>query len=203
MKIIKYLIVFLLGLAVGAFAFYQIISFVKNAEPLGYRLDYSLSKVTYSRYSDSVNNFTFLFGNTFDLDESSESAKKYGKTFLVGFKDKTDSRVGCDVRRENQALDLSQSTESLTQSLASQFGQGGEGVKILRAAKVETGQGLPAFQLNFNFLDPLGAVTTINQVVVPQKSGTYFLICGAGTAYFDKFAKDFSTFFNSFGFTGS
>ncbi len=194
----KYFLTLLLGAALGVLIFYELINFVRDNEPFSYRLNYDLRKITYNRYVDKLDKFSFLLSTDYDLDAATESAKMFGKDYLVGFKAKDDPRIGCEVRKRDSSLDLSRDEDVLTRDLAAS--PRANKAKFISSGKVTLNSGLPAFQYNFNFIDPLGAVTAINQVSVPKENKTYLLLCGAGQAYFDKFAPDFAVFFNSFKF---
>ncbi len=199
-SLLTYTLVLTLGALLGALIFYLVINFVRDNEPFNYRLDYNLRKVAYNRYLDKVDKFSFLFANDYELDAATDSAKRYGKDYLAGFKANNDPRIGCDVRKRDFKLDLSLSDEQVTKDLTKLFGAGAAGFKVIDGAAVTTNTGLPAFQFNFNFTDPLNATMAVNQLLIPKDNQTYVLICGAGQAYFDKFASDFSVFFNSFRF---
>ncbi len=202
-RVRAFLIYFLTFLSGGLFAaaiFYFTVNFIRDNEPLGYRLKYDFNKVAYSRYVDKPDKFSFLFTNDYDLDASTESAKKYGRDYLVGFKARDDSRIGCEVRKRPLKMDLSRDDTLLTQEMTALFGQGVLGFKPISSGQVLLNSGLPAFQFNFNFTDPLRATASINQIMVPKGDQVYLLMCGAGKAYFSKFASDFAVFFNSFQF---
>lgn len=199
---LKIFLVFILGGLAGAGIFYVVVSILRDAEPFGYRLNYSLKKIERSKYLDKIDNFSFVFSKDFEMDASTQSAQRYGKDYLVGFKDKNDPRIGCEVRKKSQKLDLSLSDEEIKKDVISQFGKASDKFKVNRAEKVTLEKGLPAFQFNFSFLDPLDSVAAINEVLIPKGNETYLLMCGAGKAYFDKFAPDFVLFFNSFRFEG-
>lgn len=195
-------IIFILGGLTCAGVFYAVVSILRDVEPFGYRLNYSLKKIERSKYLDKIDNFSFVFSKEFEIDASTESAKRYGKDYLVGFKDKNDPRIGCEVRKRSQKLDLNLSDDEIKRDLVLQFGKDADKFKVTRAEKVTLEKGLPAFQFNFSFLDPLAATAAINEVLIPKGNDTYLLMCGAGKSYFDKFTPDFALFFNSFKFEG-
>lgn len=199
-RLLKYGTVFTIGLILGAFLLYQFANFLRDNEPFGYRLTYRLGKVAYDKYVDKLDKFSFLFPRDNVLEASEGASKRFGKDYLAGFKEKNDPRIGCEVRKRSRPLDLERDEAEIGRELAAEFGKGALGFRVGRAEKVLLPANLPAFQFNFNFTDPLGAVTAINQVLVPKGKETYLLICGAGRAYFDEFAPDFAVFFNSFRF---
>lgn len=189
------------GIGLGAVGFYAAVTFVRDAEPFGYRLNYTLKKIEKSKYLDKLDQFSFLFSQDYEIDAATVSAKRYGPDYLVGFKDKNDPRIGCEVRKREPGLDLTKSDGEIARELTAQFGKESPNYKVTRAEKVSL-NGRDAFQFNFNFPDPLGAAIAVNQVLIPQDKKTYLLMCGAGKAYFDQFAADFALFFNSFRFEG-
>lgn len=200
--LLKTFVIFILGGLSCAGIFYVVVSILRDAEPFGYRLNYSLKKIERNKYLDKIDNFSFVFSKDFEMDASTQSAQRYGKDYLVGFKDKNDPRIGCEVRKRSQKLDLSLLDDEIRRDLVSQFGKDAAKFKVNRAEKVTLEKGLPAFQFNFSFIDPLAAVAAVNEVLIPKGNETYLLMCGAGRAYFDKFAPDFALFFNSFKFEG-
>lgn len=200
-RLLKYGFVFSLGLFLGVFLFYQLANFIRDNEPFGYRLSYRFGKVAYDKYVDKLDKFSFLFPQQ-DVIEASEGAtKRFGKDYLAGFKEKSDPRVGCEVRKGGLKIDMDRDEETISRGLVQYFGLDKGDAKVTRAEKVAIDPGQrPAFQLNFNKVDPTGAVVAVNQLLVPRGNDVYLLICGAGKAYFDKFAPDFAVFFNSFRF---
>lgn len=200
-RLLKYGTVFTFGLFLGAFLFYQLANFIRDNEPFNYRLTYRFGKVGYNRYIDKPDKFSFLFPQRTILEASEGATKRYGKDYLAGFKEEADPRIGCEVRKGGLKIDMSRDEETISRGLTQYFGLDKGGAKVTRAGKVVLGpQQLPAFQLNFNKVDPTEAMVTVNQILIPRGGDVYLLICGAGKAYFNQFAPDFAVFFNSFGF---
>lgn len=200
-RLFKYGLVFFLGLALGAFLFYQLANFIRDNEPFNYRLSYRFGKMAYDKYVDKLDKFSFLFPQQAVIEASEGATKRFGKDYLAGYKEKNDPRIGCEVRKGGLKVDLESDESTLGGELIKYFGLDKAGAKVTRAEKVTLNLNqLPAFQLNFNKIDPTGAVVAVNQILIPRGKETYLLICGAGKAYFDKFAPDFAAFFNSFRF---
>lgn len=200
-RLLKYGTVFFLGLALGAFLFYQLANFIRDNEPFGYRLNYRFGKAAYDKYVDKLDKFSFLFPRDNVLEASEGATRRFGKDYLAGFMEKSDPRIGCEVRKGGLKVDLESDESVLGGELIKYLGLDKAGAKVTRAEKVTLDHNqLPAFQLNLNKIDPTGAVVAVNQILIPRGKETYLLICGAGKAYFGQFAPDFAAFFNSFRF---
>lgn len=196
LKISALVLLVLIVLIAGYFAYC-----LSQKDLFGWRFNITLNKVKTKQYSSFAPTIAFLYPETFELDLDPEK-KKYGKSYLVGMKLKTDDRTGCDIRLGGPELDFSKSTDELAQAIAGPIQEKASDFRLIKKEKTAIG-GQEAFKISFSFLDPIGARIRLDQTFTKGKDGErYMMICGAGEYQFSFFQKDFSIFYDSINFDG-
>jgi len=196
LKILKTSSIIAVALAVliaGYFA-YQL----SQKDLFGWRLNFSLSKVETNDYQGIAPTIAFRYPKIFDLDLDKD--KKYGSAYVAGIKLTTDDRTGCDIRRDGPQLDLSKSSQALTEEITGPIKAKASNFQLLESDKASVG-GRTAFRISFSFLDPIGARVRLDQIFLPEKEN-YMIICGTGEYQYAFFKKDFQTFYDSINFEG-
>lgn len=149
----------------------------------GMRLLMFLKQPAQQRVIDRINQISYLLPQGFKKDQGNNLKMKYGSDYIGGFHHMYDARIGCEIRKEDQNLDMVQGVYQQ---------------KTKTSSIINTTKGI---QLNYFLIDPLSATQIITTVLVPRDtSKTYVLTCGAGRAYHALYAHDFANFFNSFSF---
>lgn len=194
-KIIPIVLIILAVLVMGYFAYR-----LSQKDLLDWRLNFSLSKVKTKDYVGFGPTIAFRYPETFEIDVDSDN--KFGKTYLVGMKLKTDDRTGCDLRTNGPELNFSKSIDELAREIVEPIQEKATDMKVLEKNKITIG-GQDAFKISFSFLDPIGARIRLDQVFTNGKDKTrYMIICGAGEYQYDFFKKDFNVFYDSINFEG-
>ncbi len=164
---------------------------------LGWRFNFQVQQIETKEYKGLAPNIKFEYPTIFEID--GDVNKKYGQTYVVGIKLKTDSRTGCDMRINGPKIDFSKSVDELSKEVTKEISQNAKEFKIISKEKILIG-GNEAFKISFSFRDPLGSRIRLEQVFVANDDVNYFVICGTGEQQYDFFHKDFNIFFNSISF---
>jgi len=198
LKILKIAGIVLIALAILTAGYF--VYCLSQKDLFGWRLNFNLSQVKARDYSSFAPTIAFRYPEIFEMDLDPD--ERYGKTYLVGIKLKTDDRTGCDLRTGGPELDFSKSADALSQEIVGPIGEKASGLKVLEKNKLNLG-GQDAFKVSFSFLDPIGARIRLDQLFTKGKDGTrYMIICGAGEYQFGFFQKDFEVFYDSINFEG-
>lgn len=165
------------------------------AKKSGIRMNVFVSKADYKTYSHVAPDFSFTYPGHFVIDNDDQ--KKYGDSYISGFRLVSDSRTGCDVRSNSFGINFQKSDKEIAAALTKDVSVSAKDFKLVEAKKISIG-GEKAFQLVFSFTDPLGSVTRLSQVIVSHNGGNYLLLCGTGDYQYKYFQSDFDNFYDSF-----
>jgi hypothetical protein len=163
----------------------------------GWRGTLNISKIVTKNYTNYAPSFSFKYPDIFEIDSNQDA--KYGKTYVVGIKLKTDNRTGCDIRLGGPEINFSSTDEQIIKEIADPIREKSKDFKLIEAKKTKFSN-LDAFKFSFSFLDPIGARVRLDQVLVSSQNNRYIIICGAGEYQHSFFARDFDVFLNSLKF---
>lgn len=161
----------------------------------GWRINAFIEKINYKKYNHIGPDFNFAYPDyyVFDADEQ----KKFGNSYIGGFRLKTDQRTGCDVRLSETGINFQKSEKEISEALEKDFSQNVKDFKLI-GTKITKIDGEKAFLLDFSFTDPIGTAVRLSQIMVSHGGTNHLLICGTGEYQYKYFQKDFDGFFNSF-----
>jgi hypothetical protein len=172
--------------------------FWSNTHLLGLRMHLAVSRVQYSPYSHIGPNFNFKFPDYFVAD--SDEQKKYGDSYLGGFRLKGDQRTGCDVRSNPVGINFQKSDKEIHDAVIGDLSAHIKDLQEVSAVRQTIG-GENAYVVGFTFTDPLNNRTRISQVITSHAGNNYVFVCGTGDYQYSFFADDFSDFLKSFSWT--
>jgi len=178
------------GIVYGVFLFSQ-------KDFFGWRLNFGVDKIETNDYTGIGPDINFKYPKIFEID--SDQDKKYGKSYVVGLKLRTDNRTGCDVRTGGPELDLSKDAQTIADGIVGPIREKAKDFNLLEKSKVKIG-GQDAFKVSFSFLDPIGARVRLDQIFVKNDGGNLIIICGTGEYQYGFFRKDFQLFYSSINF---
>jgi hypothetical protein len=179
-----FLIVILIGL-----------SFFVVLNRSGWRMDWSLQKINYLKYSHIGPDFSFRYPDHFHLDMNED--KKFGETYIAGFKLRTDQRTGCDIRYNEVGLNFQKSDQEIQTAIEKDLAKNTKEFQLLKGRRMRMG-GEEAFAVDFNFLDPTGNKVHLMQLLTSHAGSDYLMVCGTGEYQYRYFQKDFDEFFEEF-----
>ncbi|HAR99758.1 MAG: hypothetical protein US57_C0009G0030 [Candidatus Moranbacteria bacterium GW2011_GWC2_37_73] len=169
-----------------------------NTNVTGIRINAGISKINYESYSHIGPDFSFKFPNAFVADNDEE--KKYGDSYLGGFRLKGDQRTGCDVRSNPVGINFQKSDQEIHNAVASDLSTHIKDFKEISSLRTKIG-GEDAYMIEFSFTDPLGNRTRVSQAITSHQGNSYVFVCGTGEYQYEFFADDFNDFFKSFRWT--
>lgn len=166
-----------------------------NNNVTGIRMNFGVSRVQYENYSHIGPDFSFKFPSTFVADNDEE--KKYGDSYLGGFRLKGDQRTGCDVRSNPVGINFQKSDQEIRNAIVSDLSAHIKDFKEVSSLRTKIG-GENAYKIEFSFTDPLGNRTRVAQAITSRDGNNYVFVCGTGEYQYDFFSADFNDFFKSF-----
>lgn len=166
-----------------------------DTHALGFRLNMGISKVNYSSYSHIGPDFSFKFPNTFVADNDEQ--KKYGDSYLGGFRLKGDQRTGCDVRLNPVGINFKKTDKEIHDAVIGDLAGHIKDFKEISTSRRMIG-GENAYIVSFSFTDPLGNTVRVSQAITSHAGNNYVFVCGTGEYQYNFFAEDFNDFFKSF-----
>jgi hypothetical protein len=165
---------------------------------LGLRTRLTISRVQYSPYSHIGPDFSFKFPDYFLAD--SDEQKKYGDSYLGGFRLKGDQRTGCDVRSNPVGINFQKSDKVIHDAVIGDLAAHIKDFQEVSAERRTIG-GENAYVVEFTFTDPLNSRTRISQTITSHAGNNYVFVCGTGEYQYGFFADDFNDFLKSFRWT--
>jgi len=162
-----------------------------------WRLNFQIQQIETEEYKGLAPNIAFKYHTIFEIDGDVEG--KYGQSYVVGIKLKTDNRTGCDVRINGPHIDFTKTEYELAKEVTDEISQKTKNFTIMTKEKILI-DGNQAFKISFSFRDPLGSQVMLEQIFVSSGKFDYFIVCGTGKQQYNFFRKDFNSFFNSITF---
>ncbi|MFA5994161.1 MAG: hypothetical protein WC823_04335 [Parcubacteria group bacterium] len=172
-----------------------ILAFFVVANRSGWRVDWSVQKVNYLKYSHIGPDFSFRYPDYFHLDTDVE--KRFGTDYIAGFKLRTNQGTGCDVRYNSFGLNFQKSDQEIQAAIEKDLSQTAKEFHLISSKRLQV-DGEQAFLVEFDFLDPTGDTVRLAQMLTSHAGMDYALICGTGEYQYKYFQRDFADFFSNF-----
>jgi len=166
-----------------------------NTHVLGFRINLGFSRVKFDSYSHIGPDFNFKFPTNFVVDNDEQ--KKYGDSYLGGFRLKGDARTGCDVRSNPVGINFQKTDKEIHDAVVGDLSKHIKDFNEIGSKRKMIG-GENAYFVDFSFTDPLGNTTKVSQAITSHEKNSFVLVCGTSEAQYHFFEADFNDFFKSF-----
>ena len=172
-----------------------ILAFFVYFQKAGWRLDWSVQKINYQKYSHIGPDFSFHYPDYYQFDGDTD--KKFGDQYIAGFRLKTDQRTGCDLRYSSFGLNFQKSDMEIQNAIKADLSKSIKGFNLLSVKRIKFGAE-DAFLAEFNFLDPTNNTMRLSQTLTSHAGADYIVVCGTGDYQYKYFQKDFKNFSDTF-----
>lgn len=161
----------------------------------GFRTSAFVEKISYKNYEHTDPSFSFKYPDYYEIDYNKN--KNFGKNHIIGFRLKTDSRVGCDIYQSKKGINFKRTDEEINDALVRESLKSSKSFHLKKYERIKI-DGNNAISQEFTFIDSSENETRATKVISGHDKDFYIFICGTGEYQYKFFQKDFEGFLKSF-----